>query len=162
MAYSQTKKGLTLGIIVGLSIFFAGSSMGRIGDYPALDVGCISQNCHASIEPIRAHDSGMAKKIYDRGGLLGDPNGCVVCHGGNPKETQDKKIAHSGAPKGGALDTYVPFPGSMWINDKTCGQCHPKHVYSLHRSVMQTEAGKIQGGLWGWPQDTNTPMETMI
>jgi hypothetical protein len=96
----------------------------------------------------------MAKKIYDRGGLLGDPNGCVVCHGGNPKETQDKKIAHSGAVKGGALDTYVPFPGSMWINDKTCGQCHPKHVYSLHRSVMQTEAGKIQGGLWGWGAPT--------
>jgi hypothetical protein len=96
----------------------------------------------------------MAKKIYDRGGLLGDPNGCVVCHGGNPKETQDKKIAHSGAPKGGALDTYVPFPGSMWINDKTCGQCHPKKVYSMHRSVMQTEAGKIQGGLWGWGAPT--------
>ena len=154
MAYSHGGRGLTLGIIVGLSIFFAGSSIGSDGGYPAPDVGCLSQNCHASIEPIRAHDSGMAKKIYDRGGLLGDPNGCVVCHGGNPKETQDKKIAHSGAVKGGALDTYVPFPGSMWINDKTCGQCHPKHVYSLHRSVMQTEAGKIQGGLWGWGAPT--------
>jgi hypothetical protein len=42
----------------------------------------------------------------------------------------------------------------MWINDKTCGQCHPKKVYSMHRSVMQTEAGKIQGGLWGWGAPT--------
>jgi hypothetical protein len=60
MGSSHRRKDLTVGIIVGLSIFFAGPSMGRIGDYPAPGEGCISQNCHASIEPIRAHDSGMA------------------------------------------------------------------------------------------------------
>jgi hypothetical protein len=38
----------------------------------------------------------------------------------------------------------------MGINDKTCGLCHAKWVYATHRSVMQTEAGKIQGALWGW------------
>ena len=27
---------------------------------------------------------------------------------------------------------------------------HAKWVYATHRSVMQTEAGKIQGALWGW------------
>jgi len=154
MTYSHRGKGLLVGIIVGLSLLFAGSSIGRSGGYPASGTGCLSQNCHAGIEPIRSHDSEMATKIYGRGGLLGDPNGCVVCHGGNPQETKDKDIAHSGAPRGGVLNTYVSFPGSMWINDKTCGQCHPKHVYSLHRSVMQTEAGKIQGGMWGWGAPT--------
>ena len=38
----------------------------------------------------------------------------------------------------------------MGINEKTCGQCHKEWVYAAHRSVMQTEAGKIQGALWGW------------
>ncbi len=140
--------------IVGFLVIFAGASIGWGGGFPAPEKGCMSQECHAGIEPIRAHESGMAKKIYERGKLLGDPNGCVVCHGGNPLETKNKEIAHSRAPKGGMLDTYVPFPGSMWINDKTCGQCHAKHVYSMHRSVMQTEAGKIQGGLWGWGAPT--------
>jgi hypothetical protein len=38
----------------------------------------------------------------------------------------------------------------MWINDKTCGLCHQQWVYATNRSLMQTEAGKIQGALWGW------------
>jgi hypothetical protein len=96
----------------------------------------------------------MAKKIYRKGSTQGDPNGCVVCHGGNPEETSDKDTAHSGAPKGGLLDTFVPFPGSMWVNEKTCGACHETHVYTLHRSLMQTEAGKIQGAMWGWGAPT--------
>jgi hypothetical protein len=106
------------------------------------------------IEPIRDHDSEMAKQIYEKGKALGDPNGCVVCHGGNPLELEKKEIAHKGAPKGSMLDTYVPYSGSMWINDKTCGQCHKKHVYALHRSVMNSEAGKIQGAMWGWGAPT--------
>lgn len=140
--------------IVGFLVIFAGKPIAWGDGFPAPDRGCISRECHAGIEPIRAHESEMATKIYDRGNLMGDPNGCVVCHGGNPEESKDKEIAHSGAPKGGVLEIYVPFPGSMWINDKTCGQCHPKKVYSMHRSVMQTEVGKIQGGLWGWGAST--------
>lgn len=119
--------------------------------YPALNQGCLALGkCHAGIEAIRAHRSEMAKEIYKKGKPLGDPNGCVVCHGGNPLEEKDKDIAHKGAPQGSILDVYVPYPGSVWINDKTCGQCHKKHVYSMHRSVMNTEAGKIQGAMWGW------------
>ncbi len=118
--------------------------------FPAPNTGCISINCHAGIEPIRDHNSGMAKQIYDMGKKYGDPNGCVVCHGGNPNETQNKDIAHSGAPEGCALNTFVTYPGSPWVNDKTCGLCHKAHVYAEQLSLMQTEAGKIQGALWGW------------
>ena len=60
--------------------------------YPALNTGCLAPGkCHAGIEPIRAHQSEMAKQIYDMGAKLGDPNGCVVCHGGDPKEEKDAK-----------------------------------------------------------------------
>ena len=149
-----SQKAGVITAIVGFLVIFVGTSLGWGDGFPSPDRGCISRECHAGIEPIRAHESGMAKKIYGRGKLLGDPNGCVVCHGGNPTEIKDKNIAHSGAPNGGTLKTYVPYPGSMWINDKICGQCHPKKVYSMHRSVMQTEVGKIQGGLWGWGAST--------
>ncbi len=119
--------------------------------YPAPNVGCLATDkCHAGIEPIRAHDSPMAKQIYAKGAELGDPNGCVVCHGGNPKEEKDAKIAHTGAPEGGLVTTFVVHAGSVWVNEKVCGQCHKAYTYSQHRSIMQTEAGKIQGALWGW------------
>ena len=119
--------------------------------YPAPKKGClVSGKCHVGIEPIRSHDSGMAQEIYQMGKSLGDPNGCVVCHGGNPNEKEDATLAHTGAPEGSPLKTFNRHSASMWINDKTCGQCHEKWVYAAHRSVMQTEAGKIQGALWGW------------
>ncbi len=119
--------------------------------FPAPDTGCLaSGQCHAGIEPIRAHNSGMAQQIYERSRLMGDPNGCVVCHGGNPKEEKDAKVAHSGTPPGSRLEAFNRHAASMGINNKTCGMCHAKWVYATHRSVMQTEAGKIQGALWGW------------
>ena len=119
--------------------------------YPAPNTGCLAPGkCHSGIEPIRAHDSQMAQQIYQIGSNLGDPNGCVVCHGGNPKEEKDAKIAHSGAPEGSSLDRFVLHSGSVWVNEKICGQCHQPWVYAQFRSIMQTEAGKIQGALWGW------------
>jgi len=119
--------------------------------YPAPDVGCLAPGkCHAGIEPIRGHSSGMARQIYAKGAELGDPNGCVVCHGGNPKEEKDAKIAHTGAPAGSELTTFVVHSGSVWVNEKICGQCHQEWTYAQFRSIMQTEAGKIQGALWGW------------
>ncbi|MFH1487865.1 MAG: cytochrome C [Pseudomonadota bacterium] len=81
---------------------------------------------------------------------MGDPNGCVVCHGGNPGEEKNAEIAHTGVPQGSPLKAFNRHSGSMWINEKTCGLCHEKWVYAMHRSVMNTEAGKIQGALWGW------------
>ena len=119
--------------------------------YPAPNVGCLAPGkCHAGIEPIRAHNSQMAKQIYAMGSNMGDPNGCVVCHGGNPAEEKDAKIAHTGAPIGSKLNTFVVHSGSVWVNEKICGQCHKQYTYAQYRSIMQTEAGKIQGALWGW------------
>lgn len=119
--------------------------------YPAPDTGCLAAGkCHAGIEPIRAHNSEMAKQIYGMGNKLGDPNGCVVCHGGDPSEEKDAAKAHSAAPAGSALDTFVLHSASVWVNEKICGQCHKEWVYAQYRSIMQTEAGKIQGAIWGW------------
>ncbi len=119
--------------------------------FPAIGTGCLANGkCHAGIEPIRAHNSGMAQQIYRLGNQVGDPNGCVVCHGGNPKEEVDKTLAHQGAPAANKLQVFTRHAASMWVNDKTCGQCHQQWVYAGNRSLMQTEAGKIQGALWGW------------
>jgi len=119
--------------------------------YPAPNSGCLAPGkCHGGIEPIRAHNSEMAKQIYATGKNLGDPNGCVVCHGGDPTEEKDAKKAHTGAPDGSTLDTFVLHSASVWVNQKICGQCHEKWTYAQYRSIMQTEAGKIQGALWGW------------
>ena len=119
--------------------------------YPAPNTGCLAPGkCHAGIEPIRAHNSEMARQIYQMGGKLGDPNGCVICHAGNPAEEKDASKAHSGAPQGSMLDTFVVHSASVWVNEKICGQCHTEWVYAQYRSIMQTEAGKIQGALWGW------------
>ena len=115
--------------------------------------GCRAEGCHADIENIRQPDTGMFKAILSLGGTVGDPAGCVVCHGGNPGTT-DHDEAHAGAPailsgKGGP-DRFFRDPGSPWINAKTCGQCHPEQVSSQWNSLMMTEAGKIQGTAWGF------------
>ncbi len=107
--------------------------------YPDPGNGCLA--CHEGIEPIREHDSEMMQAIYKKGKRKGDPNGCVICHNGDATEEQNKAKAH--------VD-MIRHPGSMWANDNTCGKCHDEHVYNLHRNLMQTEAGKIQGATWGW------------
>lgn len=120
--------------------------------------GCLS--CHTGISEIREKGSEMLSQIKAIGEGVGDPNGCVTCHGGNPAATT-KKEAHSGSPKDLAESngpaTFYPDPGSVWIADKTCGQCHDGYAYRLKRALMNTEAGKIQGNLhtWGLPQVQN-------
>ena len=108
-------------------------------DFPAPEKGCLT--CHKGIAPIRDHNSEMMRQIYAKGAKLGDPNGCVVCHQGDVSQIKNKKLAHK---------NLIKHPGSVWVKDKTCGQCHKEHVYNEKRSLMQTEAGKIQGALWGW------------
>jgi len=122
--------------------------------------GCLA--CHDGIESIREADSPMMVQIRAIGTTAGDPTGCVVCHGGNPA-ADDKETAHSGAPAAlanGPQDFYRD-PGSLWIADRTCGQCHAGYAYRLERALMNTEAGKIQGNLhtWGIPevQDHKVP-----
>lgn len=121
--------------------------------YPAPKKGCLS--CHEGIEPIRDHQSEMALQTYAMGESLGDPNGCVVCHGGNPEETKDKALAHKGVPKGSLLEAFTPVPGSLHVADKTCGACHPEQTSSVKKSLMNTDAGKIKVITYGWGLNTD-------
>lgn len=50
------------------------------GTAEAAQNGCLS--CHEGIE--RFSDGGMQETIETMGADLGDPGGCVVCHGGDP------------------------------------------------------------------------------
>lgn len=100
--------------------------------------GC--QECHNGIESIRDQNSEMMQEIFIQGQKLGDPAGCIVCHGGDSHATT-KKDAHKGK-------AFYPDPGSPWINKFTCGQCHTELVKAQWNSLMMTEAGKIQGATW--------------
>ncbi len=113
---------------------------------------CIT--CHKGIEDIRSKDSGMMKAIRDVARKSGNSgNDCIVCHGGTPSSLNKDK-AHSGTvsyfinhkgPK-----EFYPAPGSTWINQNTCGVCHPNQVKSQMNSLMMSEQGKIQGALWSF------------
>jgi hypothetical protein len=112
-------------------------------DFPDPEGGCLA--CHAGLAPIREHHSGMMQAIYELGNETGDPNGCTVCHSGDANEEKFKHIAHK---------ELVRYPSSMWVNERTCGRCHEEYIYAMNRSLMQTEAGKIQGAMWGWGAPT--------
>ncbi len=58
--------------------------------------GCLG--CHEGIEEIREPNSMMLMQTKIIGKVNGDPNGCVTCHGGNPKGLTAKE-SHLGAPK---------------------------------------------------------------
>lgn len=116
--------------------------------FPAEGNYCLK--CHQGIEPTRPLDSEMMKQILDKGTGMGDPNGCVVCHGGNPTETVNKDKAHSGVPEGSNLDAFTPVPGALQVNDNTCGLCHTDHTYNVHRSIMNTDAGKMKAIAWSF------------
>ncbi|NIA18884.1 MAG: cytochrome C [Xanthomonadaceae bacterium] len=124
-----------------------GQAMAANPPMKMMESGCMTSKCHAGLADIRSMVSPMQAQIVSIGKMHGDPSGCTVCHGGNPAETVDKKKAHMGAPKGIIADTYYPDPGSLWIAEKTCGQCHLGYVYNLERALMNTEAGKIQGNV---------------
>lgn len=113
-----------------------------------VDGGDSCIKCHSGIESIRDDKSDMMQQIVAIGQSLGDSAGCVVCHGGNPEKGTAEE-AHKGAPKGhaGGLDAFVRDPGSMWVVDKTCAICHADTVENTKKSLMATEAGKIQGNL---------------
>ncbi len=112
--------------------------------------GCTTKECHQGIADIKPADHEMMRTIKMNGSQHGDPDGCVMCHGGNPK-AKAKEEAHKGVPPTlriapGPKDFY-PDPGSIWIAENSCGACHPGYVYRTTVSLMNTEAGKIQGNL---------------
>lgn len=116
--------------------------------FPAEGEYCLA--CHQGIEPTRPLDSEMMKQILAKGAGMSDPNGCVVCHGGTPSETVNKHKAHSGVPKGSTLAAFTPVPGALQVNDNTCGLCHTDHTYNVHRSIMNTDAGKMKAIAWSF------------
>lgn len=124
----------------------------KLAKFPAENSYCLA--CHQGIEPVRPLQSDMMKHILEKGAELGDPNGCVVCHGGNPKETRNKSLAHSGVPEGSALKEFTPVPGALQVNENTCGLCHKDHTYNVHRSIMNTDAGKMKAITWSFGIDT--------
>ncbi len=125
---------------------------GKIVKYKFSDNNC--RSCHQNIEPIRSEDSEMMQEILEIAKKSGNPgNDCIVCHGGNP-DTKNEKLAHQSTipyflnhkgPK-----NFYPDPGSPWINENTCGMCHNEKTKTQFTSLMFTEAGKIQGTLWGF------------
>lgn len=116
--------------------------------FPAEGKYCLA--CHQGIEPTRPLDSEMMKQILAKGTEMGDPNGCVVCHGGTPNETVNKHKAHSGVPRNSSLAAFTPVPGALQVNDNTCGLCHTDHTYNVHRSIMNTDAGKMKAIAWSF------------
>ncbi len=123
--------------------------------------------CHDGIEPIRNPDSDMFQAILDRAASAGHGNRCVVCHGGDvdarpaadlvPNSVAWQEVAkraHAGTPTyyrdHAGPKQFYPDPGSPWINEHTCGVCHEWQVRTQWQSLMMTEAGKIQGTLWGF------------
>ena len=105
---------------------------------------------------MREIHSGMMQEILEVAENSGNSgNDCIVCHGGNPEATTKSK-AHKGSIEfflnGKGPKNYYPDPGSPWINDHTCGTCHEEQVRTQFTSLMFTEAGKIQGTLWGFGQ----------
>ncbi len=122
----------------------------RVDPNDAAELGCLS--CHEGIEAIRDPESEMMQQIVLIGEDNGDPGGCVTCHGGNPQGLTAEE-AHAGAPADLAEsgpDMFFPDPGSVWIAEKTCGQCHSGYADRLKLALMNTEAGKLQGNLWSW------------
>lgn len=116
--------------------------------------GCTAADCHGGIEPIRQPGTGMLTQILARGQAFGDPDGCVVCHGGDPRATSPAE-AHHGAndpalAEAGGPDRFFPDPASPWVNARSCGQCHAELVEAQWNSLMMTEAGKIQGTTWSF------------
>ena len=116
--------------------------------FPAEDQYCLK--CHQGIEPSRPLETKMMQQILELGKKLGDPNGCVVCHGGNPQETRNKDLAHHGVPEGSLLQAFTPVPSALQVNENTCGQCHKDHTYNVHRSIMNTDAGKMKAIMWSF------------
>ncbi len=145
------KLALLSGLIIGLTLAApAGAQQfDTVSAEAANAKGC--QSCHEGIE--RFTDGEMQETIEAMGADFNDPGGCVVCHGGNPTATT-KDAAHSGAPgeltEAGGPHLFYPDPGAVGVSQNACGQCHDGYSRRLEMSLMNTEAGKLQGNLWSW------------
>ena len=151
LMHKLAKLALFATFISAASLLNAGEHSKGKAEMQSVSGGDTCIKCHKGIESIRDEKSDMMKQIVAMGQGLGDSAGCVVCHGGNP-EDGTVAGAHKGAPAAhaGGLADFVRDPGSIWIADKTCGICHADTVENTKKSLMMTEAGKIQGNMHTW------------
>ena len=147
---SKFKLAIIATLLSSTALFGAMHEKGSTA-HKSVSAGDSCVKCHNGIESIRDQHSDMMKQIIDLGKIAGDTGGCTVCHGGNPNAGTVEQ-AHMGAPKShaGGLAAFVRDPGSIWIAEKTCGICHADTVANTKKSLMATEAGKIQGNLHSW------------
>lgn len=137
-------------VLIGSAGFAAAQDVPeQVDPAVAQEKGCLS--CHEGIEDFT--QGVMMETIHAMGPDYGDPGGCVVCHGGTPGGlTKDE--AHAGTPVDladiGGPHMFYPDPGALPVADKACGQCHEGYARRLELSLMNTEAGKLQGNLWSW------------
>jgi len=145
------KLALFSGLIIGLALAAPAGAQEfeTVSAELANAKGC--QSCHEGIE--RFTDGEMQETIEAMGADFNDPGGCVACHGGDPTATS-KDAAHSGAPaeltEAGGPHLFYPDPGAVGVSQNACGQCHDGYSSRLEKSLMNTEAGKLQGNLWSW------------
>ncbi len=126
---------LSVGLLVGMATAASKGDESLAPAAQSAQEGCLT--CHEGIEDIMPAGNPMMVAIQASGE-------CTTCHGGDPTVTDDPEAAHG--PEG----SFYPDPGSPWVVDKTCGKCHAGYGESLRKSLMNTEAGKIQGNLWAW------------
>ncbi len=105
-------------------------------------------DCHRGIESIATGK--MQQDLQRLGAKYDDPEGCVICHGGDPKSGEVSR-AHQGAPaklaQAGGPQAFHPDPGAPEIVDRTCGQCHKGYAARWLKSSMSTETGIIERDL---------------
>ena len=115
--------------------------------------GCTTTDCHPGTPAIVPPQLPMMQLIRQTGQRHGDPQGCVICHGGNPN-ARKKKAAHRGVPpslgRGMGPKAFYPNPGDLSVADNTCGVCHIGYGARLRTSLMQTQVGMVQGNFTAW------------
>ncbi len=92
----------------------------------------------------------MMEKIKARGERYGDPQGCIICHGGTPSAAL-KEEAHRNAPPAlaasGGPQRFYPNPGNARVAEYTCGQCHEGYARRLLKSLTSTRTESIHRNL---------------
>jgi nitrate/TMAO reductase-like tetraheme cytochrome c subunit len=116
------------------------------GEQPMSGGGCLS--CHDAIMPFTA--GRMMAQVKALGEKHGDPEGCVICHGGTPsagkKEEAHRDVPHALRASGGP-ERFYPNPGNALVARYTCGQCHPGYAQRIQKSLIITNTENIHRNL---------------
>ena len=108
----------------------------------AADADCLQ--CHSGITPFT--DGPMMDAIRQKALRSEDPDGCTVCHGGDPT-AEHKVVAHRyhvrSTVRATKVEGFYPNPGDIAVARQTCGQCHLSKVKSWRKSIMSTDLESI-------------------